>query len=261
MHAAPVVAEGHDHHRRGPSRELLAEEQDERQRLRARLRRADRQAILDLPHHPAPRRVRRRDVGRQGVAGVHRQYGRVGADQRRRGARPRLPAGRAADRRLLWRASAGQRAVRREPGRRRSENRQAEVALPARASRHLGLGHSLRADPARPHDERQGRQGGRAADQAVVGLPVRPGHRAAALADRGAPGAAIRRAAREDQPDAAVPDEAAGVRSAGRVDRRSDRLHAGAAGRGVEARVALQAGADLYAADRRASGTGRSARS
>ena len=52
-----------------------------------------------------------------------RQHRRLGADERRRGAGPRLPARRAADRRLLRRASPGQRPVRREPRRRRSEDR------------------------------------------------------------------------------------------------------------------------------------------
>ena len=48
--------------------------------LRARLRRADRQAAVDLPHHPAARRVRQRHVG-EGLVVVHRQRRRVGADQ------------------------------------------------------------------------------------------------------------------------------------------------------------------------------------
>ena len=43
--------------------------------------------------------------------------GVVGADERGRGARPRLPAGRAADRRLLRRSSSRRRPVRREPRR------------------------------------------------------------------------------------------------------------------------------------------------
>ena len=98
--------EGHDHHRSGPPRELLAQEQDERQRLRARLRRPHREAILDLPHHSTAGRVRGGNVGRQGVARVHGQYRCVGADQRRRGARPRLSAGGVADGRFLRRASA-----------------------------------------------------------------------------------------------------------------------------------------------------------
>ena len=48
--------------------------------------------------------------------------------------------------------------------------------------------------------------------------------------------------------DAAVPDQAAGLRSAGHVDRRSDRLHAGAARRSGEARVEIQDRSDLHAA-------------
>ena len=54
--------------------------------------------------------------------------------------------------------------------------------------------------------------------------------------------------------DAAVRHQAAGVRTSGRVGRRSDRLHAGAEGRRPEARVALQDGSDLHAAGRRAPG-------
>ncbi len=53
----------------------------------------------------------------------------------------------------------------------------------------------------------------------ALGVPVRSRHGRAALADRGAACAAVGHAAREDEPDAAVPDEAAGLRSAGRVDR------------------------------------------
>ena len=59
-------------------------------------------------------------------------------DDDRRGARDCLPAGGAADRRLLRRQPPGQRPVRREPRRARSEYRQAQVALPARASRASG---------------------------------------------------------------------------------------------------------------------------
>ena len=52
-----------------------------------------------------------------------RQHRRVDADHRRRGARPRLSAGRNADRRLLRRPSPRQQPVRREPRLRRSEDR------------------------------------------------------------------------------------------------------------------------------------------
>ena len=119
----------------------------------------------------------------------------------------------------------------REPGRARSEDRQAQVALPARPPRHLGLRHPVRADPRRHHRQRQADQGGRAADQAGLALRVRSRHRRAGVADRRAAGREGRRARRVVRADAAVPDQAAGVRSPGRVDRRPDRLHARAARR------------------------------
>ena len=65
----------------------------ERQGLRSRLRRPHRQAAVDLPYHPATRRVRQRHLGERFVD-VHRQHRRVGADLGRRRARPRLSAGR-----------------------------------------------------------------------------------------------------------------------------------------------------------------------
>ena len=63
----------------------------------------------------------------------------------------------------------------------------------------------------------------------VVPLRVRSHHRSAGVADRREAGAAVRRAGREDVADAAVPDQAAGLRAAVGRRRRSDRLHAGAA--------------------------------
>ena len=55
---------------------------------------------------------------------------------------------------------------------------------------------------------------------------------AAGVADRRAAGAAVDGARREDVADAAVPHQAAGVRSPGVHRRRRDRLHAGAQGAG-----------------------------
>ena len=103
------------------------------------------------------RRVRQRHVG-EGLVDLHRQHRRLGADERRRGARPRLPAGRAADRRLLRRPSSRATACSaRASSRVDLEDRQAQVALPARAPRHLGPRHPVRADPGRPHRQRQDR--------------------------------------------------------------------------------------------------------
>ena len=184
------------------------------QGLRPRLRRQDRQAAVDLPHHPEARRVRLRHLGER-LGAEERQHRRVGADERRPRARPGLRAGRDADRRLLRRQPARQHAVRREPRRARHQDRQAEVALPDRPSRRLGLRPAVRADPVRHDRERPARQGAGAADQA--GVPVRPQSRdrRADLADRRAAGAAVDRARREDQPDAALPHQAGAIRSAG----------------------------------------------
>ena len=72
-------------------------------------------------------------------------------------------------------------------------------------------------------------QGDRADHQAGLGLRVRSHQRPAGVADRRAAGRKRRRARRVVFADAAVRHQAAAVRSPGRVARRSDRLHAGAA--------------------------------
>ena len=75
--------------------------------------------------------------------------------------------------RLLRRASAGQQPVRRQPGGRRSEDRQAQVALPAGAPSALEHGHLHGADPRRHHRRRQSHQGGVGHGQAGDGLRLR----------------------------------------------------------------------------------------
>ena len=107
---------------------------------------------------------------------------------------------------------------------------------------------AARADPRRHHRQRPRDQGDRAADEAGVALRVRSHQRPAGLADRRAAGAERRRARRVVRADAAVRHQTAGLRSAGRLGRRSDRLHAGAARRSGEARLAIQDGSDLHAA-------------
>ena len=167
-----------------------------------------------------------------------------------------LPAGRAADRRLLRRPSAGQQPVRREPRRARSEDRQAQVALPARAPRHLGLGHPVRADPRRPHRRTAARsrpiaqptkQGwvyvfDRATGQPVWPIEERPVEKGDVPGEWYSP----------TQPFVTKPPP---FERPGRVDRRSDRLHAGAAGRSGEARVATTR--SVRSSRRRSSASGR----
>ena len=99
----------------------------------------------------------------------------------------------------------GQQPVRREHRRGRSEDRPAQVALPAGAPRHLGPRHPVRADPRRHHRQRPDRQGAGAADQAGVPLRPRSRDRRADLADRRAAGREGRRAGRVVRADAAVP--------------------------------------------------------
>ena len=164
----------------------------------------DRQAPVDLPHDSAARRVRQRHVAERFVV-LHRQHWRLGTDQHRSRARHRVSAGRKRDRRLLRRRSARQQSVRRKPRRRRSADRQAQVALPARASRHLGSRHPVRADACGHQKRREDHQGGCAAEQAGVHVRLRPRDRSAALADRGTAGAERRRAGRILRADAAVP--------------------------------------------------------
>ena len=107
-------------------------------------------------------------------------------------------------------------ALLREPGRARHQDRPAQVALPARAPRHLGSRHSVRADPDGPRRRRQTGQGRGAADEAELALRVRSRHRQAGVADRRAAGREGRRARRVVFADAAVRDQAAGLRAAGR---------------------------------------------
>ena len=106
--------------------------------------------------------------------------------------------------RLLRRASSRQQPVRREPGLRRSQDRQAQVALPVRASPDLELRHVVGADRRRRDRRRQAAQGRGGAEQAVVALRVRPRDGRADLADRREAGADGRRARRVVRADAAA---------------------------------------------------------
>ena len=63
--------------RRRPSSRRRAAGKDEREGIHPRVRCPDRQAAVDFPHDPEPRRIRQRDVG-EGLVEVHRQYRRVG---------------------------------------------------------------------------------------------------------------------------------------------------------------------------------------
>ena len=88
------------------------------------------------------------------------------------------------------------------------------LASAAHSPRPLGLGHSAVGQAADDPPERQAAAGRRAGHEAGVPLRLRSQDRPADLADRGAAGAADRRARRVVVAHAAVPDEAGAVRQA-----------------------------------------------
>ena len=98
------------------------------------------------------------DTWLERLVGRERQHRRVDADHRGRGTGPRLSARRVAFVRLLRRQASREQPVRREPGLRRSQDRAAKVALPARAPSDLGSRHLVGADPARRHHRREARK-------------------------------------------------------------------------------------------------------
>ena len=129
---------------------------------------------------------------------------------------------------------------------------QAKVAFPVRASPALEPRHVVGAAAGRHQRERPRDQSGRRAEQAELPLCVRSRDGSAGVADRGAAGAARRRSGRDVLADAAVPDQAAGVRAKLRQHSgRHHRLHAGAARAGALAAVAVQAGPAVQPADPR----------
>src|SRR5262245_57523180 len=130
--------EGRRHHRIGDARGGHGLDAQQHQGPRARLRRENREAPLDVQHDSEAGRVRERHLAER-IVGRQRQHRGVDADHGGRGSRAGLPAGGDADLGLLRRPSSGQQPVRRNPGLRRSENRAAQVALPVRAPSDLEL--------------------------------------------------------------------------------------------------------------------------
>ena len=201
----------------------------ERQGLRARLRRAHRQAAVDLPHHSPPGRVRQRHLA-PGLVGLHRQHRRVGADvaSTRSSA---WPICRSSCRRTTTTAAIG-------PATTCSARASSpSTCRPASASGTTSwcttacgtwTSRARRSSPTSPSTAGRSRSLAQPTKQAFLYV-LRSRDRRADLADRGAAGAEGRHARRVVLADAAVPDQAAGVRRPGLRDRRSDRLHARAA--------------------------------
>ena len=79
LHATPIVAGEHRHHRRRAPVRRRAARQEQREGIHPRIRRQVRQAVVDLPHDSAAGRVRQRHLAERFVV-VHRQHRRLGAD-------------------------------------------------------------------------------------------------------------------------------------------------------------------------------------
>ena len=140
-------------HRRRPPRGRRARHEGEADRARPRLRRPDRRAAVDLPHHSRRRRVRQRHVAGRLVA-LYRQHRGVGPDDHRPRAGLRLPAGGDAHRRPLRGAPARRQPVLEQHRRPRPPDRRARVALPDDSPRRMGLRPRQRARPRRHHRRR-----------------------------------------------------------------------------------------------------------
>ena len=218
--------------------------------IRPRLRRADRAAPVGLPHRAAERRRVRVGHLAGRVVALQRQHQHLVDDERRRGARLGLPADRHADERLLRRTPAGGQPLRREHRGGRRRDRPAAVALPDDPPRSVGLRPAGRPEPAGHHRRRAGDQGGGAGQQAGLRLRLRPRHRRAGLAHRGAAGGDRHRpGGRDPVADPALPDEAGRVRVPGHLHRRPRRLHARDPADGRRRGRGLPAGTALHAAD------------
>ena len=79
LHSTPVVARnvvivGAAHLTGG-----VPKKQKKREGLRPRIRRANRQASLDFPHHPSPGRIWKRHLA-EGVLGLHGKHRRLGTN-------------------------------------------------------------------------------------------------------------------------------------------------------------------------------------
>ena len=81
LHATPMVAKNVVIVGAAHSDGSAPKSMTQREGLRPRLRREDRQAPVDLPHHPDARRVRPRHLG-EGFLVLHRQRRRLGTDLR-----------------------------------------------------------------------------------------------------------------------------------------------------------------------------------
>ena len=180
---------------------------------------------------------------------------------RRSGARTRLHPGRRRTERRVRRPSSRQQSLREQHRRDRREDRQAQVALPDGAPRHLGLRHADGAEPSRRHDQRPAAQDHRRRRRSrvgstcfdrVTGQPIWPMPETPVLQSE-VPG-------EQTSPTQPIPTRPAPYAQQGLVDGRSHRLHAGDQGLGAQARAEVPDGAVLHSRRRRPTARARTDR-
>ena len=169
--------------RRAPA-ELRPDAHRERAGRRDGGRRGDRGGALEVPHDPAPGRVRPRDVAQRRLGMVGRHVD-VGAGVGRPGARSRLSGDERVDRPELRRPPAGRQPVRRLRPRARRAHRGAALALPDPPQRPVELRPADGTDPDGPDSGRAAHSGADPEHEAGARLRLQPGDRRADLADCG----------------------------------------------------------------------------
>ena len=140
-------------------------------RRRARLRRAHGPVEMVVPHHPASRRARLRDLAEAGL-GVQRRRQQLARDGGRRADGDRLCAHRFGGVRLLRRRSPRRQSVRQLTDRARREHRQARLALSVRPPRHLGSRSAVAAESRHGPQERPDDRRRRAGHQAGAAVSL-----------------------------------------------------------------------------------------
>ena len=202
--------------------------------VRARLRPAHRRHPLDVPHDPEARRARPRHVARGRVEDRRRRE-RLERHQRRRGARPRVPADRLARVGLLGRGPPRRWPLRQLRPRAARGHRRARVALPARPPRPVGPRSPAGARARHGHAGRPAARRGGADHEVGARVRLRPRDRRAALPRRGAPVPLVGPRRRGDVADAADTGPAEAVRAPAADRGRADRPHARGPRRGRRA--------------------------
>ncbi len=229
----------HDHHHH--PRHHLQGSADYRQHLQRgpagrarrhpRLRRPHGQAAMELPHDPAPRRIRLRHLA-AGRLEVPRRGQQLVRHEPRREAEPGVRADRFGRLRFLRLEPRRRQPLRQHAAGAEGGHRRAGVALPGDQTRRLGPRFSYTAEPGHRAAERPPHRRRRPDHQVRARVRVRSRDWHAAVSDRVSPGAGLEHRRRSPRQDTALPAEAAAVLPAEIHRRYGNEAHArGAPGR------------------------------